>query len=207
MPAHIGSTSGSTAGSKGVPRATREQQILDAAVGEFGRLGYAGASLSAVATGAGVSKQLVLGYFGSKDALFAACARRAGDGIADRVDEVLAHGGGALELAEGTLAAIFTALEPRPHDWNVLNDRTPPPGSAAHEAARAARLRIAAQANAGVGSLAEVGDADDVAILTEVWMSSVSALVAWWLRHPDRSPTEMTARGRRALTALARSTS
>lgn len=82
-----------------------------------------------------------------------------------------------------------------------------PAGSAGHATARAARLRIAGQARAGVGTLAaldEAADADDLAILTALWMSAVSALVAWWLRHPDRSPAEMTERGRRALTALSR---
>lgn len=194
-----------TLGSKRVPRHEREQLILDAAVTEFGRYGHAGASLSAIAAGSGVSKQLVLAYFGSKDALFAACAQRAGAAIADRIDAVLAAGGSPLALAEGTLAAIFAALEPRPHDWNVLNDRTTEPGSAAAQAARTARVRIAEQAAAGVSTLADLDgyDADDLAILTEIWMSSVSALVAWWLRNPDRSPAEMTERGRRALTALA----
>lgn len=194
-------------GTQRVPRAQREELILDAATTEFGRYGHAGASLSAIAAGAGVSKQLVLGYFGSKDALFAACATRAGASIADRVDAVLVAGGTPLTLAEGTLTAIFTALAPRPHDWNVLNDRTPPSGSAAHRAARAARLRIAEQAAAGVGTLAAldaVADADDLEILTDIWMGSVSALVGWWLRHPDRSVAEMTERGRRALLALSR---
>ncbi|WP_418062996.1 TetR/AcrR family transcriptional regulator [Pimelobacter simplex] len=193
-------------GTKGLPRALREELILNAATTEFGRYGHAGASLSAIAAGAGVSKQLVLGYFGSKDALFAACASRAGTAIADRVDAVLAAGGTPLTLAEGTLAAIFAALAPRPHDWNVLNDRTPPADSVAHQAARSARLRIAAQARAGVGTLAAldaVTDADDLEILTDIWMGSVSALVGWWLRHPDRSAAEMTERGRRALLALA----
>ena len=194
-----------TQGSKGVPRAVREELILDAAVSEFGRYGYAGASLSAIAAGADVSKQLVLAYFGSKDDLFAACATRAGTVVADPVDVVLAAGGPPLALAEATITAIFTALEPRPHDWNVLNDRTTPPGSAAHEAARAARTRIAAQARAGTATLAaraDVRDADDAAILTEIWMSTVSALVAWWLRNPDRGAAEMSERGRRALRAI-----
>ena len=35
---------------------------------------------------------------------------------------------------------------------------------------------------------------------------SVLTLVAWWLRHPDRSAAEMTVRGGRALTALSRTT-
>ena len=43
-----------TAGTKGVPRAAREAQLLDIAAEDIGRLGYAGLSVGEVAAGAGV---------------------------------------------------------------------------------------------------------------------------------------------------------
>ena len=79
-------------GTKGVPRPHREQLILDAAAEEFGRYGYAGAALSRVAAGAGVSKPLVLSYFGSKDGLYVACIERAGANLIDRIEQVLSAG-------------------------------------------------------------------------------------------------------------------
>ena len=65
-----------TAGTKGVPRAASEAQLLDIAAEDIGRLGYAGLSVGEVAAGAGVSKPLVYGYFGSKDGLYVACVQR-----------------------------------------------------------------------------------------------------------------------------------
>lgn len=195
-----------TVGTKGVPRAQREQQILDAATDEFGRKGYAGASLSSIAMRSGVSKPLVLSYFGSKDGLFVACVERAGTGLIDRIEQVLAAGEPPLRMAQQTLAAIFTGLQPRPHDWNVINDRTVPAGSAAHEAARRIRGTIAGQAGRGVAMLADLrglDDPDDIAVLTDIWMNSVSAMVNWWLRHPGRTAEEMTVRSRRILGVLA----
>ena len=65
----MGQTGGGV-GTKGVPRADREQQILDAAVAEFGERGYAHASMAAIAQRAGMSKPLVYEYFGSKEGLY-----------------------------------------------------------------------------------------------------------------------------------------
>ncbi|MCP3811822.1 TetR/AcrR family transcriptional regulator, partial [Mycobacteriaceae bacterium Msp059] len=98
----------SVVGTKGVPRAQREQLILDAATEEFGQDGYAGAALSAVAARAGVSKPMVLSYFGSKDGLYVACVERAGANLIDRIEQVVAAGGAPLDMARDTLAAIFT---------------------------------------------------------------------------------------------------
>lgn len=49
--------------------------ILDAALIEFSEQGYSGARIDAVARAAGVSKPLIYGYFGDKDALYAAALR------------------------------------------------------------------------------------------------------------------------------------
>src|SRR6185312_7553136 len=76
---------GGGVGTKGVPRADREQQILDAAVAEFGGSGYAHASMAAIARRAGISKPLIYEYFGSKDGLYLACLNRAGTHLVDRV--------------------------------------------------------------------------------------------------------------------------
>jgi AcrR family transcriptional regulator len=192
-------------GSKGVPRAEREQQILDAAVREFGRYGFAGAALSAVASATGVSKQLVLSYFGSKDRLYVACVQRAGTNLIDRIEQVIEAGQPPIRMAENTLAAIFTALESRPHDWNVIMDRTQPTAGAADEAARHIRSVIAGQAARGVATVADRGhlaDPDDLSVLTDVWMNMVTALVNWWLRHPEQSAASMTRRSGRILAAL-----
>jgi AcrR family transcriptional regulator len=192
-------------GTKGVPRAQREQLILDAATVEFGRFGYAGAALSAVAAQAGVSKPLVLSYFGSKDGLYIACVERAGANLVDHIEAVLRTQQPPRQMAEDTLAAIFEALAPRPHDWNVINDRTPPTGGKAHEAARRVRITIADQAARGVAAFADLphlADSGDVSLVTDVWISAVTACVNWWLRNPDESAIQMSRRSRRVLTTF-----
>lgn len=59
-----------------MPRAQREELLVQVAYEEFARHGYDGVSMERIARRADVTKPLVYAYFGSKDALYAACARR-----------------------------------------------------------------------------------------------------------------------------------
>ncbi|MFE3532911.1 TetR/AcrR family transcriptional regulator, partial [Streptomyces sp. NPDC059144] len=78
------------AGTKGVPRARREAQILAAAVEEFGRHGHASASMASIARRVGVTKPMLYTYFGSKDGLYLACLEH----IAPRLVSAIEEGGG-----------------------------------------------------------------------------------------------------------------
>lgn len=178
--------------------------LLDAAREEFGPLGYGGASLGSIAARAGVSKALIVTYFGSKDGLYAACVERAGSNLRNRIEQVITA---ALPPAEGvpaTLAAIFQGLEGRQQDWHVLNDRTVPSGTAGADAANAQRRAIAEQASRGVADTEyfQSMETDDQEIIAAVWMSAVSAVVDWWLRHPGRTAGEMSERCDRILAAI-----
>lgn len=197
-------TGTSRSGTRGVPRARREQQILDVAVGEIGRVGYAGLSLAGVADRAGVSKPLVYNYFGTKDGLYVACVQRASAVLDEAVAQVIT-GATDVAVAKRTLAAIFTVLEPRPHDWNVLFDRSHPAQGPAADAAREARRRIAEQAARGVSAVFDgtgLTDPADLSALIDVWMGIVTSLVGWWLRHPEQSARAMGARSQRILDAF-----
>ena len=191
-------------GTSRLPRAQREEMLLDAATEEFGSMGYGGASLGSIADRAEVSKALLVTYFGSKDGLYGACAQRAGTNLADRIEAVITQDFTAGDMALRTLAAIFTGLEARPLDWNVLNDRTAPHDSPGGACARAQRQRIEEQATRAVASLKQLSDldADNAELLTGVWSGAVSSVVSWWLHHPDRTPAEMTARCATVVSAL-----
>lgn len=65
-------------GTKRLPRAVREQQMLDAAVDVFSDRGFHETSMDAIAAKAAISKPMLYLYYGSKDELFAACIQREG---------------------------------------------------------------------------------------------------------------------------------
>ena len=69
---------GGAGGTKRLPRAVREQQMLDAAVQMFSVNGYHETSMDAIAAQAEISKPMLYLYYGSKEELFAACIHREG---------------------------------------------------------------------------------------------------------------------------------
>src|SRR5581483_265492 len=53
-----------------------DDELLDAACGVFGRVGFHAASMDAIAEAANATKPTLYAHFGSKDALYEACLRR-----------------------------------------------------------------------------------------------------------------------------------
>ncbi|MET7390017.1 TetR/AcrR family transcriptional regulator [Streptomyces sp. NPDC005385] len=107
--------------SKRMPRAVREQQMLDAAVRTFGQRGYRAASMDEIAELAGVSKPLVYLYLNSKEDLFTACIRREAAALTAAVRAGVRRGLPAdRQLWEG-LGAFFTHTAEHPDGWAVLH--------------------------------------------------------------------------------------
>ncbi|GAA2237802.1 TetR/AcrR family transcriptional regulator [Streptomyces indiaensis] len=106
---------------KRMPRAVREQQMLDAAVRTFGQRGYMAASMDEIAELAGVSKPLVYLYLNSKEDLFTACIRREAKALVDAVRAGVRRDLPAdRQLWEG-LGAFFTHTGENPDAWSVLH--------------------------------------------------------------------------------------
>ncbi|MBL1078809.1 TetR/AcrR family transcriptional regulator [Nocardia sp. 2] len=194
----------SRAGSKGVPREQREQQILDIATDEFGTHGYAHASMNRIASAADVSKPLIYTYFGSRDGLHAACVHRAGRVLTEAV-AAAQTASGVPDRAIATLSAIFHALDGHTRRWTLIYDTTLPRESDAHLTARRYQQELNAMGSQGVGqilSAAADSDPDDHSLLVALWFGIVSTTVAWWGEHPHHSPDAMTERCLRVITAI-----
>ncbi|WP_437074710.1 TetR/AcrR family transcriptional regulator [Streptomyces sp. enrichment culture] len=195
----------SKAGTKGVPRAARERQVLAAATEEFGRHGYEATTVAAIAARVGVTKPLLHHYFGSKQELYVACLDPIGERLLNAVRTAMAeHPAGAPPVPLRVLHALFTALDGQREAWFVLYDPTLPPGTDA--ARRAAYYRdaiddLAATGTAELLHAAGAGDPLDADALTYAWRGLCTALVRWWVQHPDQSPEAMTQRCARLFTA------
>ncbi|WP_239008663.1 TetR/AcrR family transcriptional regulator [Streptomyces sp. Tue 6075] len=198
------------AGTKGVPRARREAQILAAAVEEFGRHGHASASMASIARRVGVTKPLLYTYFGSKDGLYLACLEHIAHRLVAAIEAAMAPdpqgaGPAASHVPPRVLAAVFDVLEEQREAWFVLYDRTLKPGSDLHAAAHVHRAAIDGLAASGTADvLRGQGNEDplDADVLKHVWTGTVGALVGWWICHPEQSAPEMAARCARLLAAI-----
>ena len=194
------------AGTKGVARADREQQILDVAARHFGEQGYAVTSVAEVAAAAGISKPLIYQYFGSKEGLYAACLERAGALLSQEIARTAAVGEVGLARGLVTLAGVFDVLAPQPWIWRLVAQADSPASPPVTPEVEAHRARILALAEEGVGELMRLAgndDALDVSAMTAVWTSIFDALVDWWLEHPDETPAAMTERCVRLFSAVA----
>ncbi|MER6404632.1 TetR/AcrR family transcriptional regulator [Streptomyces viridosporus] len=106
---------------KRMPRAVREQQMLDAAVRTFGQRGYTTASMDEIAELAGVSKPLVYLYLNSKEDLFTACIRREAKALTEAVRAGARPGLPADRQLWSGLTAFFTHTARHPDGWAVLH--------------------------------------------------------------------------------------
>lgn len=106
---------------KRMPRAVREQQMLDAAVRTFGNRGYMAASMDEIAELAGVSKPLVYLYLNSKEDLFTACIRREARALTEAVRAGARPGLPADRQLWSGLTAFFEHTARRPDGWAVLH--------------------------------------------------------------------------------------
>ncbi|MFE9767888.1 TetR/AcrR family transcriptional regulator [Streptomyces sp. NPDC005808] len=185
--------------SKRMPRAVREQQMLDAAVRTFGQLGYRAASMDEIAELAGVSKPLVYLYLNSKEELFTACIRREAEALTGAVmagvqPELPAD----RQLWDG-LRAFFTHTAENPDGWSVLHLQARTHGEPFAAEADVMReelvafvtrlILVAAREAHRDPSLAE----GEVAGLAEALVGAAESLAAWANATPGVSAKQAAA--------------
>ncbi|GGL73255.1 TetR family transcriptional regulator [Streptomyces fumigatiscleroticus] len=171
--------------SKRMPRAVREQQMLDAAVRTFGRRGYMAASMDEIAELAGVSKPLVYLYLNSKDDLFTACIRREAAALAEAVRAGVRPGLPAdRQLWEG-LRAFFTHTARNPDGWSVLHLQARTHGERFAAEVAAMRAEIVAFVTQLIAAAAREAHRDpdlperEVAGVAEALVGAAESLAAW----------------------------
>lgn len=165
----------------------------------FARRGYHSASMDEIAAEAGISKPMLYAYFESKDGLFAACGRVAGERLRDRVRQAAA----APELPPAQrlwlgLVGVFDFIAENRELWSI---HQPPDGEATTGVigigaaqGRAAMSELMAEllADAAVGEGIASEAAGQTAALAHAFTAAVIAMAEWWLRHPEE-PKELQA--------------
>lgn len=191
-------------GTKGVARAERRRQLVHEAVEELGRRGYSGASMSAVADRAGVSKAMVHNVFGAKADLAAACLEEVGPVLVASIAAAQTADDPSRRARE-TFAAIFSAMAEHRHAWALIMDETLPGGSAAAALAADYRKQLRTMGTVGTRDVLAAAGLDDPLdhdLLDRIWESVVEAAVRWWQEHEDHSAQDMAARLTRLLTVV-----
>ena len=107
-------------GTKRLPRAVREQQMLDAAIEVFSDNGFHDASMDAIAARANISKPMLYLYYGSKDELFAACIHREGVRFVEAISPAGDPNLPPREQLRAALAGFLGFVDANRRSWMVL---------------------------------------------------------------------------------------
>jgi AcrR family transcriptional regulator len=169
-----------------LPRAQREQQILDVAHARFAAHGFAAVTMDDVAADAGVTKPLLYNYFGNKERLYIACMERAGDAMLATVLAAVARASSPDDALRRGLHAFFAFVDEDRDAWRVLFDETlPAGGEIARRAAEYRERLLALVAQANIQRLPErrrAAHATEIEAIAVALLGAAEALARWWLR-------------------------
>lgn len=107
-------------GTKRLPRAVREQQMLDAAVQMFSVNGYHETSMDAIAAEARISKPMLYLYYGSKEELFGACLSREMSRFIDGVRADIDFNKNPKDLLRNTIGSFLRYIDENRASWIVM---------------------------------------------------------------------------------------
>jgi AcrR family transcriptional regulator len=170
-------------GTKSMPRATREQEMLDAAERVFAERGYRPASMNEIAETAGISKALLYSYFDSKEGLYIACVERVRARLFQRAEAAAAAADDPAGQLEAFVRVFFDHIDEGREAWWVLYGEAS--AAAIGEMRRknaeliARLLRAAARATNGLPSDAAVE------LLAYSLVGGGELAARWWLEHPE----------------------
>ncbi|EWM66629.1 transcriptional regulator, TetR family [Micromonospora sp. M42] len=173
---------------KRLPRAVREQQMLDAAVKVFSRRGFHAASMDEIADDAGISKPMVYAYLGTKEELFIACLHRESTRMMEAIAGAAAPDLPADERLWRGLRAFFGFVGAHRDGWAVLyrQARGSQPFAAELAAMRGRLVEVVAgmldHALRAAGR--EVG-APDLEVVSYALVGASESLADWLADHPE----------------------
>ena len=110
---------------------TTGERILDQALDSFGSRGYDVTSLDALAHDLDISKQTILYWFPSKEALMAAVIKRSAAELSDVLESALTNAGEGWDRVEAIVRSVFRLAARRPALLGLLREvaRLGPPAA------------------------------------------------------------------------------
>lgn len=107
-------------GTKRIPRAIREQQMLDSAIRVFSYLGYRSASMDMIARDAEISKPMLYLYYGSKEDLFSACVTRESGRLIEHLTTAASGPTGSRDQLQSVVEAFLEFVDVHADSWRVV---------------------------------------------------------------------------------------
>jgi AcrR family transcriptional regulator len=179
------------AGTRHVPRAVREEQMLAVAGEVFAERGFHASSMDEIAERADISKPMLYAYFSSKEGLYSAYMERVSADLLGAMDAVVDMSLSPRDQVLESMTAFLGFVEEHREGWAVLQaEMVTGGGRAAADVARMRKAIIARMAALLALHLEpELADA-----LAHGFIGAGESLATWWLDHPEVTRAEMAAR-------------
>jgi AcrR family transcriptional regulator len=173
------------AGTRGMPRAAREQQILDVAGRAFARGDFHTASMDEIAELAGISKPMLYSYFGSKEGLYVAYIRRTGRELVERINGAVASDERPVSRLRARIEEFLTFVEEHRDGWVVLFREASANRPLAEEVAE-----LRGQLIEAIRRMLQRGGAPQpptpaAEAIAHAIVGAGESLANWWLKHPE----------------------
>ncbi|QOC94673.1 TetR/AcrR family transcriptional regulator [Micromonospora craniellae] len=182
---------------KRLPRAVREQQMLDAAVRVFSRRGYHGASMDEIAEDAGISKPMVYAYLGTKEELFVACLHREGTRMMEAIAGAAVPDLPADERLWRGLRAFFGFVGAHRDGWSVLYRQAraeqPFAGELAEMRARMVEV-VAGMLDHALRAEGRMAAETELEVVAYALVGATESLADWLADHPEADPEKTATR-------------
>jgi AcrR family transcriptional regulator len=171
-----------------VPRAVREEQLLEVAEKVFAMQGYQGTSIEDIARAAGVTRPVVYDHFGSKENIYLACVRRARAELERLFDEAASTSNDPRDRLWSGINAYLEFVERHGRAWDVLFGQggavTGPAGDELLRQRFATVDRIAELFKSFASSVTSRVDETAVQAFAHALSGSGEQLAKWWRQNP-----------------------
>jgi len=169
-----------------VPRVIREKQILDIAEQQFILMGYESTTVESVRLAAGVSRPIIYEYYGSKDDLYLACAKRVREQYETCLIEIWNHEVPFEESMQKASNLYFSLIEENPKRWQILFSGTSAPMSGElGEKLRLLRKKTIDLMKDRLQNMTSDVDPERADAFSHAIFAIGDHLGQWWLNNPN----------------------
>jgi AcrR family transcriptional regulator len=164
----------------------RRSRILAAATRIFAHRGYDGASMSGIATAAGITKPVLYDHFASKDELFETLLRSIRDGLLAKGRTIGQSSAGDDVKFRSAIDAFFAFVEAQPDAAKILLI-VPQGNPVILKLSRQVQQGATAAISQLLKSYLPAGESWQYEAAGEFLKEGLHALAKWWLNHPGPS--------------------
>lgn len=163
----------------------REKQLLDIAQVIFIETGYQGTTVEDIAQAAGVTRPVIYNIFGSKDAIYLACLKRARELLDDYIRQEILKSTDLESRIRSGFEGYFHFVEREPAAWRFLYAGGSAVAGPVAQAALDMRFNTVNRITVLFNELRGTVTEDQILMIAHSLSGAGEQLAKWWVTRPD----------------------